>query len=173
MFRLVMTCLFSLTVFLALENAASAQSATLLKSYNDYWQAYKGSNGGNKYCFAATIPTDSKATPAGIDRADTYFFITREPARNVYDEINIILGYQANEEAMVTVQIGSDKYQFVPKGDAAWAGQPAQEKQIVSAIKRGLEMVVTGTAANGTVIVDNYTLKGATATINHMARECP
>lgn len=173
MVRFISIFLFTLVASAGYATSVSAQEPKLLQSYNEYWQAYEGSNGGQKYCFAATIPTDSKTNPKNFKRDDTYFFITREPSSNVYNELNIILGYEADARSFVIVQIGSDKYDFVTKGDAAWAKQPNLENDIVNNIKRGLDMIVTGTAADGTVIVDNYTLKGATATINHITRECP
>ena len=53
--------------------------------------------------------------------------------------------------------------------DSAWTDD---DDKVILAMKKGLELVVTGQSSRGTVTNDNYTLKGFTAAFNKLNTEC-
>ena len=52
---------------------------------------------------------------------------------------------------------------------AAWTEDDAK---VIFAMKKGLELKVTGESSRGTVTVDTYTLNGFTAAYNKLTKEC-
>ena len=52
---------------------------------------------------------------------------------------------------------------------AAWTEEDAK---VIFAMKKGLELKVTGESSRGTVTNDKYTLNGFTAAYNKLIEEC-
>ena len=52
---------------------------------------------------------------------------------------------------------------------AAWTDE---DDKIIFAMKKGLELEVTGESSRGTITNDIYTLKGFTAALNKLTDEC-
>jgi hypothetical protein len=50
---------------------------------------------------------------------------------------------------------------------------PDTESALVTALKNGANLTVTGTSKRGTVTTDTYSLIGITAALGRMAMECP
>ena len=52
---------------------------------------------------------------------------------------------------------------------AAWT---EEDSKVIFAMKKGLELKVTGESSRGTVTNDTYTLNGFTAAYNKLIEEC-
>src|SRR5256885_5393642 len=66
---------------------------TLLDAYAD-WDAYFGTSGGHKVCFAQSRPRSTESTRPDVPRAPSYMLISTRPAENVRNEASIIMGYR-------------------------------------------------------------------------------
>ena len=53
--------------------------------------------------------------------------------------------------------------------DSAWTDK---DDKVIFAMKKGLELIVTGESSRGTITNDKYTLKGFTAALNKLSAEC-
>ena len=83
--------------------------------------------------------------------------------------IQISAGFDYKTPNSIQVQIDKVTYNFFTDSDTAWA---KNDKKVINAMKRGLELVTTGTSSKGTEVVDTYTLKGFTSAINTLLKEC-
>ena len=114
--------------------------------------------------------------PANTTRDSVFFLISSWPGRKVRNEPSVVPGYQYKVGTKVQVQVGSDKFELFTKNDGsaggAWVENPADEKKLIDAMKRGAEMSVTGTSSRGTLTRDNYSLAGISAALDKVAATC-
>ena len=152
--------------------AQTGSQPTLLQQYGD-WGVYTGVNAGNKVCFALSQPTSAETNPPNRPRGQIYLFVSTRPADNVRNEVSVIIGYphRANEDAFVSV--GTAKFALQTQGENAWLKNPADEPQLVDAMRRGSDMVVTGVSGRGTTTTDRYSLSGISAALDRVGQECP
>jgi len=143
----------------------------LLGQYGE-WGAYAAQSGGSKVCFALAKPASSQTTPANKPRDSVYFFIASRPAENVRNEVSVIIGYAFKPAADAAVEIGPAKFAMYTQNDGAWIKNAAEEARLVETMRKGADLVVSGTSSRGTQSVDRYSLKGLSQALDRTAQEC-
>jgi Invasion associated locus B (IalB) protein len=150
-----------------------AQSATSVGSFKQ-WGAYTSSEGGGKMCFVASQPTDKKYSRSISGRDPAFFMVTTIPNKNIRNEASTIIGYSFADNSKVTIAIdGGSKFTMFTDKDSAWIENPAQEAELIAAMRAGTRMVVEGTSSRGTITTDTYSLSGISAALEAMSKECP
>jgi invasion protein IalB len=144
---------------------------TLLGQYGD-WGAYAAASGGGKVCYALATPSSTRTNPPNKPRDPTYLFISTRPAENVHNEVSVIIGYQLKPDSEVNVEIGNNKFVMYTKADGAWLSNAAEEARMVETMRKGADIVITGTSARGTQSTDRYSLKGLSQALDRTAKEC-
>jgi invasion protein IalB len=143
----------------------------LLGQYGD-WGAYSATSGGGKVCYALATPSSTRTTPANRPRAAVYLFISTRPGENVHNEVSVIIGYQLKADSEVNVEIGNNKFVMYTKADGAWLSNAAEEARMVETMRKGSDIVISGTSARGTHSTDRYSLKGLSQALDRAAKEC-
>lgn len=144
---------------------------TLLQQFGD-WGVYTGVNSGSKACFALSQPVSAETDPPNRARGQIYLFVSTRPAENVRNEVSIIIGYTLRENGDAAAAVGDTKFALQTQGDNAWLQNPAEESQLVDAMRRGANLVVTGVSNRGTATTDRYSLSGISAALDRIAQEC-
>ena len=122
----------------------------------------------NEYCYIGSFPIKEKI-PEGKKRGDTYILVYRmNKSPDAIVQINA--GYPYDEKKSVEVKIDSSIYNFFSKEDSAWTKN--KDKEVVYAMQKGMKMVITGYSSRGTLTTDTYTLKGFTAALNKLSKDC-
>lgn len=152
---------------LALTGTATAATPEPIGTYKD-WKAFSVTEGGSKYCFVVSQPTDM--SPKNVSRGDVFFIVT--DWGNGKPEPSVITGYTYKPNSKTSVQVGSDKYSLFTDGDGAWFRSESDEKKLINAMKRGSNMIITGTSSRGTLTTDHYSLSGITAALDKINRTC-
>lgn len=168
---------YGLGLGLAITMAASAvmaqQKPELLGSYRD-WFAYAVGKGADRQCYVLSEPTQKE--PEAMKRDQVFFLISTWPGKKVKDEPSVVPGYSYKEGSTVQVQVGADKFEFFTKNDGgsggAWMDDPAQERRLVDAMKRGAAFSITGIPDKGAMTRDNYSLSGISAALQRVAAAC-
>jgi len=154
--------------------AAPAGPVELVRSGD--WAAYSVTDAQrNRSCYALATPRT--ADPAvGPRRDPTNMFITARPRQNVRNEISIVIGYvfQPNSAANIEVvaSAGNQRFAMITRDRAAWVENPAQETQMIAAMRAGRELIVRGTSSRGTATTDRYSLTGLGAVLDRIAADC-
>lgn len=151
--------------------AVGGVQPTLLGQFGD-WGAYTASPQGKKICFALAKPATSQTNPPNRPRDPAYIFISTRPADKVKDEISVVIGYPFKEKSVATVEVGGTKLSLYTDKDGAWISSNAEEARLIDAMRRGADLVVTGTSGRGTVSTDNFSLKGVAQALDRVAQEC-
>ena len=146
-----------------------AQSARVLGDFRD-WSSYAADDGSGTVCFAMTKPKTTEPTPEGY--GDAYLYITNRPGEDVVNEFNIVAGYTFQTGSVAVATVSGQDFSLFTQNDAAWLDDAAQAANLAAAIRAGSTVVVTGTSAAGTEIVQTYSLSGATAAQQAIGAEC-
>ena len=86
--------------------------------------------------------------------------------------IQIEAGYNYKLNQDIVIKIDNTNYKFYTTEDAADSAWTDDDVKVISAMKKGLKLVITGKSSRGTVTNDNYTLKGFTSAFNQLTKNC-
>ena len=140
---------------------AAAEPANLLGVFGN-WSAYTTGTGSSLTCYALSKPRATR--PAGTKRAAIYLMISDWPSRKVKAEPQIVYGYQAKENGVAALGVGSDKFPFFirnnGKDGSAWLQQLTDNGRLMDAMHNGVSAVASGTSSRGTKTSDTYSLSG-------------
>ena len=148
---------------------AQAAEPRLIGNYSD-WSAYVFMEGGNKVCYMASKPKDSKGDYTR--RGDVFALITHRPAEGSKNVFSYITGYEYKPGSDVTVKIDSTNFTLFTQDETAWTPDADSDTRLTNAIRKGSKMTVTGTSSRGTLTTDSFGLGGSSAAHEAISKEC-
>lgn len=155
---------------------ASANSAPggaqtfLLGTFGD-WKALMSGKDKGKVCYALAQPKDRK--PAGLKRDPAYLFISNRVGDGAKNEVAMKLGFAGKAGQDGSLSIGGANFVVLASGESAFLKNPAQEGQLIEAMKKASELTIKVASLRGNETIDKYSLKGFSDALTRMAKECP
>ena len=122
------------------------------------------------WCYIVSSPIKSDL-PETKKRGDNYILVYKI----IGSEENIIqieAGYAYDLEKKINVKIDNTNFDFYSTEDSSETAWTNDDKKVVYAMKKGLELTLTGESTRGTITNDIYTLKGFTNAINQLNEDC-
>ena len=166
------------TVFAALiglgmvaPGAVLAQQPSFVEQSRD-WDVFTTTIEGAAACFIVSKPRSYDPMPESR-HGDVFFYLTRRPAAGVAAEPLVLVGYSFQEGSQVTATVGSTSFTFLTQGPRAFLNDPADGAALLSAMRAGSDMRVSGTSSRGTNVTYVFSLSGVTAGTNRTAQDCP
>ncbi len=164
----IASAIFAAAVLLA-ASPAYAQTAKLLDTFKD-WQVFVHEANDEKVCFAASAPKEK--APKGVNRGSVFLYLTTWKKDDVRNEVSIKVGYTFKPESVPVVTVGSDTFELYAKDDKAFMRDPAEERKLIDAMKKGSTLTMTGLSSRGTKTEDSYSLYGLTAALGEVEKAC-
>lgn len=161
--------IFSIILGLGAAFDAAAAEPKSIGSFQE-WSAYTYDEKDGPVCFAASQP--KKAAGNYTRRGEPFVLVTSRKSTKSKGVVSIVAGYDYRAESEVVVTIGPDKFALFTHGDRAWTREPKDDAALVTAMRKGSEMVVVGTSARGTETTDTYSLLGFTAAFSKVNEAC-
>ena len=124
----------------------------------------------DEYCYIGSLPIETDLSK-DKKRGETYILVYRMIGQNE-TIVQIEAGYNYKLENDITVKIDNSVYQFYTVEDVQDSAWTDKDDKVIFAMKKGLELIVTGESSRGTITNDKYTLKGFTAALNKLSAEC-
>ena len=124
----------------------------------------------NDWCYIGSMPINSDL-PETKQRGDNYILVYKI----IGSEENIVqveAGYKYNLEKDINVKIDNTTFNFYSTEDSSETAWTNDDSKVIYAMKKGLDLTLTGESSRGTVTNDTYTLKGFTAAINKLNNNC-
>ena len=121
----------------------------------------------DNYCYIGSLPISSDI-PEGKNRGDVYILVYRIN-KNPEVIVQINSGYPYKNEEPVNVKIDKKNYEFYTDKDSAWT---SNDDKVIYAMKKGIELIVSGISQRGTKTIDTYTLNGFTIAYNKLTKDC-
>lgn len=153
--------------------AAPAQGGAqtfLIGTFGD-WKALTAGKDKQKICYALAQPKDRK--PTTLKRDPGYLFVSNRLADGAKNEIAIKLGYTGKSNEDGSFAIGTANFPLIASAESAFLKNPAQEGQIIEAMKKGQSIIIKVKSARGNESTDTYSLNGFAQAIAAVAKECP
>ena len=164
-----------IVMMLGLAGSASAQATTdqCPVSKTDWTVCLSDSP---KQCWAASAPKSVVNRRGGqvvsdARRSDILLFVVYQPGSNVRGQVSFTGGYPFAGGSTVELKIGGSTWQMATDGEWAWPAE-GTDGEIVAAMKRGAQAVVTGRSGRGTVTTDTFSLIGFTASVDEAGKRC-
>jgi len=148
---------------------AHAQAPQTLGTYGD-WSAFAYQDGAMRVCYMGSEPTNSVG--AYSQRGDVWTLVTLRSPGGSRDVVSIIAGYNYEEDAPVFVTIGNKTFTLFSGGDTAWTFTENDDRDLVAAMKAGVDMTVKGRSWRGTDTTDTFSLLGFTAAYEAITQAC-
>lgn len=127
------------------------------------WNFVKDSD----YCYIGSAPIEI-VIPEGKKRGNPYILVYRIN-KNPDAVVQINAGYNYKKEHPVKVKIDKKIYEFFSEDDSAWTNN---DKEIIYAMKKGINLIVTGLSSRDTETIDTYSLNGFTAAFKKLSKDC-
>lgn len=129
-----------------------------------------------KQCWVVSAPKNTVNTQNGrvvaVRRGDIYMFVSFWPESNQLGEVSFMGGYPFAEGSTVSLSVGDSNFELFTDGELAWAASEEEDRRIATALKRGVEAVVSGRSARGTNTKDTFSLMGFTAAYEDAQKRC-
>ena len=122
------------------------------------------------WCYIGSLPLKSDL-PKSKKRGDNYILVYKIIGSNE-NIVQIETGYKYNLDKDIVVKIDNTSFSFYSTEDSSETAWTDDDNKIIYAMKKGLELVLSGESSRGTITNDTYTLKGFTAAINKLNKDC-
>ena len=122
------------------------------------------------WCYIGSSPIKSDL-PETKKRDDNYILVYKI----IGSEENIIqieAGYKYNLDKNINVKIDDTNFNFYSTEDSSETAWTNDDNKVIYAMKKGLELTLTGESTRGTTTNDIYTLKGFTKAVNQLNNDC-
>ena len=124
----------------------------------------------DNYCYIGSIPTDTDIAE-GKKRDITYILVYRIN-KNPEAIVQIEAGYPYDQNKIVEVMIDKSLYKFSSEEGTPETAWTDKDKEVIYAMKKGIELTIFGISSRGTKTVDTYTLNGFTAAYSKLINDC-
>ena len=124
----------------------------------------------NDWCYIGSLPIKSDLSETK-KRGENYILVYKIIGSDE-NIVQVEAGYQYNLEKDILVKIDNASFKFYSTEDSSETAWTDNDQQVVYAMKKGLELVLSGQSSRGTITNDTYTLKGFTSAINKLNEDC-
>ena len=167
-FMAVITAAF-LASFLSLSPAQAKIVA--METFKD-WTVYRGDTEAGRLCYMSTEPKKLRGDYDRNNRGETRIFVTHGPGKADRNVVSVLAGYKYKKQSDVTFNIDGNKTTLFTMDNRAWALGPEDDSKLVTRMKRGNKLVVTGISSRGNTTIDDYSLSGFTKAKAFMDKLC-
>ncbi len=163
------TLTLSIFILMASLSGTSAENLKKIGKFKD-WEVMVISDTSGKVCFAQSIPVLQAPKK---DKRDARLFVTFRPSEKISNEISTTAGYKFNKNNSVLATSGNNKFKFdIKQQGFAWMTSNKKEKIMVTVMKKGSRIMVTGYNEKGSQTIDHYSLLGFTKAYGTAKKAC-
>ena len=124
----------------------------------------------NDWCYIGSYPINSDL-PETKKRGDNYILVYKIIG-NDENIVQVEAGYKYNLDKDIVVNIDNTSFKFYSTKDSPETAWTDDDSKVIYAMKKGLELTLSGESSRGTITNDKYTLKGFTSAINKLNKDC-
>ena len=157
------------TIFILSTSQLFAQEVEKIGKYKD-WETLVAYEASGKVCFAQSSP---KVQSPKSNKRKAKLFVTFRPEDNISNEVSVTPGYEFNNKNSVIAASGKNKFKFdIMQQGFAWIADNKIEVKMISRMKKGSRIMITGYNKNGSQTIDHYSLLGFTKAYNASKKAC-
>ena len=158
-----------LIFFSTFYSQAIAEEVKKIGKFKD-WETMVIKNDTQFVCFAQSKPVLQSPKK---NLREARLFVSFRPNKKILDEISITAGYEFNKKNSIVGKSGKNKYKFdISQDNFAWITDNKQEKKMISTMKKGSRIMITGYNQNDSQTIDHYSLLGFTKAYKSAKKSC-
>ena len=124
----------------------------------------------DEYCYIGSMAIETDLSPE--KNRGEYYILVYKIIGSEENIIQIEAGYQYNLDKKINVKIDNANYDFYSTEESSETAWTNDDNKVIFAMKKGLELTLTGESKRGTLTNDVYTLKGFTNAVNQLNKDC-
>lgn len=149
--------------------AAFAQEPRAVATYKD-WSVFVRDIDNDKICFAAAEASDK--SPKSVNHGDVFFLVATWKSGAASEQPSLMTGYAIDQKPEPNIRIGSDKWEMYSSENEAFIEVGDEEQRLLRAMRRGADMRISAVSTRGTATSYIVSLRGVTAALDRVKREC-
>jgi hypothetical protein len=150
--------------------SAPAQGAGKFLGKFEKWEAHRGGDGNDAFCFIAALPAKSDGKVA--KRGEATLMIAHFPKRKSFGQVQVKAGFTLKKGAALELAVGSKTFKLGADGESAYGASAKENAEILAALKAGKTASATALPTAGAKIVDSYPLDGFGRALAAIDKEC-
>ena len=153
--------MISLAAFISLSVVSPvAAKPVQMDSFKD-WSVYRDDSGSTRICYMSSEPKKLRGNYDRNNRGETRVFVTHfgSADRNV---VSVLAGYKYKKQSDVIFTIDGKETTLFTQDNRGYSFNAADDNTLVTRMKRGNKLIVTGTSSRGNETIDEYSLSGFT-----------
>tara|TARA_B100001287_G_scaffold274661_1_gene280427 strand:- start:3345 stop:3815 length:471 start_codon:yes stop_codon:yes gene_type:complete len=124
----------------------------------------------DEYCYIGSLAIETDLSPE--KKRDDFYILVYKNIGNPETIVQIEAGYDYKIGPEIEVKIDKGIYEFYTTEDLPSAAWTNDDNKVIFAMKKGLDLMVTGESSRGTITKDTYTLKGFTSAYTKLVDDC-
>ena len=124
----------------------------------------------NDWCYIGSMPVKTDL-PKSKKRGENYILVYKIIGSDE-NIVQIEAGYSYNLIKDISIKIDNTNFKLYSTKDSSETAWTNDDKKIIYAMKKGLDLILSGESVRGTVTKEIYTLKGFTAALNQLNKDC-
>lgn len=162
---------FSVALALILAVGATAARAGEIGAFGA-WYAMTAGEGGEKLCYAIAGPQISLGRIP--NRGEVGLMVTHLDGGALKDQVSVALGFEPSKSKPTKIKVdkGGNINMRLTDGDRVWIREGSLDQKLVSQMKRGDNLIVTGLSAKGVASQDTFSLDGFTRAYAAISEAC-
>ena len=151
------TCLLAVMLWLAPPVSAKVVE---MDSFKD-WSVFRDDSGASRVCYMSSVPKKLRGDYDRNNRGETRVFVTHfgSADRNV---VSVLAGYKYQKQSDVVLNIDGKDISLFTQDNRAYSFNASDDNTLVTRMKRGNKLIVTGISSRGNKTIDEYSLSGFT-----------
>lgn len=152
--------LLGLGLFFCLAWQPATAKVVEMDNFKD-WSVYRDDSGAERLCYMSSVPKKLRGDYDRNNRGETRVFVTHfgKSDRNV---VSVLAGYKYQKQSDVTFNIDGNETVLFTQDNRAYSFNEVDDTTLVTRMKRGNKLVVTGISSRGNKTIDEYSLSGFT-----------
>ena len=124
----------------------------------------------DEYCYIGSQAINTDLT--SDKKRGNFYVLVYKNIGNPDTVVQIEAGYSYKVPSDIIISIDKGEYKFYTTEDLPTAAWTEEDAKVIFAMKKGLELKVTGESSRGTITNDTYTINGFTTAYNKLIEEC-
>lgn len=153
--------------------SAQEQSTNRVAAKTD-WSVFVEDNPTE--CWGVSTPKETVNSLDGnvvaVNRGQTLLMVFYRPSAGAKGQVAFTGGYPFAPGSTVNMNISGNTFELFTDGEWAWPATTEDDNQIITAMKRGADAVLSGRSGRGTQTKDTFSLLGFTAAVEDAAKRC-
>lgn len=131
-----------------------------MDSFKD-WSVFRDDSGASRVCYMSSVPKKLRGDYDRNNRGETRVFVTHfgKSDRNV---VSVLAGYKYQKQSDVIFNVDGKETSLFTQDNRGYSFNAADDASLVTRMKRGSKLTVTGTSSRGNKTIDEYSLSGFT-----------